>query len=225
MDLDKLEKLANLVLRDLKLEIQDEFYLNSNDLKAKLINLLDISSNSLPDHQSLFSVPRTKIYVAYGLSNKEAISLVNHLLEIIELEKEFKKTTKKFNIFDSANEKINQAGSYFQKTDYHSVFSSLNTAFELLLKDKIGIPTTITGINTANIVEVLVKHKVEPYLYFKEVRKRVTDIDNKVKHQSYSPSKIDAINGIRAMEDLILRLKNKELNLTQEVKNKICEGL
>jgi len=133
--------------------------------------------------------------------------------------------TKELKIFESAEEKMKQAGLAFEKADFSSVFHCLNTSFELVLKDKIGIPTTITGINTSNIVEVLVKHKVESYLYFQEVKKRVTEIDNKIKHQGYSPSKIDAINGIKAMEDLISRLRDKELKLTEEIKNKICEGL
>jgi hypothetical protein len=39
------------------------------------------------------------------------------------------------------------------------------------------------------------------------------------------PSKIDAINGIKAMEDLISKNRAKELALTEDVRNKICEGL
>jgi hypothetical protein len=128
-------------------------------------------------------------------------------------------------IFESADEKMKQAGLSFSKEDYSSTFHNLNTAFELIIKDKVGIPTTITKINTANIVEVLIKYKIEPHLYLNEVRKRVIDIDNKTKHQGYLPSKIDAINGIRAMEDLISKLRNKELVLSDEVRNKICEEL
>jgi hypothetical protein len=132
---------------------------------------------------------------------------------------------KDLKIFEGAEEKMKQAGLCFENGDFPSTFHSLNTAFELILKDKIGIPTTITSINTSNVVEVIVKYKVEPYLYLNEVRKRVLDIDNKIKHQGYAPSKIDAINGIKAMEDLIARLRNKEIELTEEVRNKICEGL
>lgn len=95
----------------------------------------------------------------------------------------------------------------------------------MILKDKVGIPTTITKINTSSIVEFFAKYKVEPYLYLKEVKKRVVEIDNKIKHQGYSPSKIDAINGIKSMEELISKLRNKEIELTEEVRNKIHKGL
>lgn len=226
MNLEKLEKLAGLVLKDLKGgPISTNYIYSSEGLKVKFKNLIINAYKILPEHKHVFEGPIISCETFFGLTIGNAISITNHLLEIIQLEKTFQNSIDGLKIFDSAQEKIKQASLSFKTGDFHSVFSCLNTAFELLLKDKIGIPTTITGINTANIVEVLVKHKVEPYLYFKEVKKRITEIDNKIKHQGYAPLKIDAINGIKAMEDLNSKLKDKELNLTQEIKNKICEGL
>lgn len=222
MDLDKLEKLANLVLKEFPI-VQygsSKSFIYYPECAAAFNNLMAVASKTLPEHKLLFDSAITSI------SNmNEAKRLIRHLLDIIEIEKISSLRVKEMKVFQSAGEKMKQAGLSFQNEDFPSTFHSLNTAFELVLKDKIGIPTTITGINTSNIVEVLIKHKVEPYLYFKEVKKRVTEIDNKIKHQGYSPSKIDAINGIKAMEDLISRLRDKELKLTEEIRNKICEGL
>jgi hypothetical protein len=95
----------------------------------------------------------------------------------------------------------------------------------LVLKDKLGIPMTITKINTSNIIDILIKHKIEPYLYLAETRKHILLIDNKIKHQGFSPSKADCINAIKAMEELIFRLKNKEIELNEDIKSKIYEGL
>lgn len=128
-------------------------------------------------------------------------------------------------IFESGEEKLKQAGLTFKSEDYVSTFNNLNSAFELIIKDKIGIPTTIPNVNTANIIEVLVKHEIETYLYLNEDRKRVIDIDNKVKHQGYSPSKIEAINGITAMENLVSHLRKLDLNIPDDARSKICEGL
>jgi HEPN domain-containing protein len=223
MDLEKLEKMAQLVLAELGSSYSSLSYYPK--LEASFKNLMQIANQALPEHRELFSVAYTSVDRAHNdLDVQEAKSIIRHLLKIIEIEKRSDAKVKEMKIFESAEEKMKKAGLSFHNGDFCSAFHSLNTAFELVLKDKIGIPTTITGINTANIVEILVKHKVEP-LYFKEVKKRVTEIDNKIKHQGYSPSKIDAINGIKAMEDLISRLRDKELNLTDEVKNKICEGL
>ena len=128
-------------------------------------------------------------------------------------------------IFESAEEKIKQASLSFRNNEYTSTFHNLNTALELVLKDKIGIPTTITKINTSRIIDILFKHKVKPYLYLVEARKHVLLIDNKIKDQGYSPSKIDSINGIKAMEELISKLRGKEIKLTEEIRNKIYQGL
>jgi hypothetical protein len=143
----------------------------------------------------------------------------------MKLEKESNSLIKEMKIFESAEEKMKEVGFCFQKEDYVSTFNNLNTALELILKDKVGIPTTITNVNTANIIEILVKYKVEPHLYLDEVRKRVIHIDNKVKHQGYIPSKIECINGIKAMEELISKLRTADIKLSEEIKNKIYEGL
>jgi hypothetical protein len=227
MDLDKLEKLANLVLKDLHTASYPSYpILKYPNLEAKFRNLLQVSYSVFPEHKELFTTSANRIYEGANLLSVDgAIYVVNHILQILDIEKSCSSKAEKMKIFESAEEKMKQADLSFQKEDFASTFHCLNTAFELILKDKIGIPTTITKINTSNIVEILVKHKVEPYLYFQEVKKRVIEIDNKIKHQGYSPSKIDAINGIKAMEDLISKLRKKEIELTDEVRNKICEGL
>lgn len=218
MDITKLESLAKVVYNKLPLTL---VALSINpQYDAPFKNLLIVATEVLPDYTEFFS----QTYKRVG-NTVEARAAIIHLIELIGIEKTVNAQVKEGRIFDGAEAKLKQAGLSFSEGDFSSVFNCLNTAFELIIKDKVGIPTTITNVNTANIVEVLVKHKVDPFLYVNEVRKRVIDIDNKVKHQGYSPSKIDAINGIKAMEDLVAKMKDHELILTDEVKNKICDGL
>ena len=140
-------------------------------------------------------------------------------------EKESKVLINEMKIFHSADEKIEQAKFCFQNEDYPSVLHSLNTSLELVLKNKLGIPATKLNINTSNIIDILAKYKIEPYIYLIEARKYVLNIDNKIKHTGYSPSKIDCINGMKAMEELIDKLRNINLELSEEIRNKIFEGL
>jgi hypothetical protein len=217
MDLEKLEKLAKLVLHDLP---HSGSFERKPHFAARFRNLMIMAAETLPEYKGLFDLAQHSVNECY-----QANSVIYHLLEILKIEKESNLLIKEMKIFEGAEEKMKQAGLSFQNEDYVSTFNNLNTAFELIIKDKVGIPTTITKIKTANIIEVLVKEKVEPHLYFNEVRKRIIDIDNKVKHQGYSPTKIDAINGIKAMEELLNKLRNVDLNLSDEVRNKICEGL
>lgn len=227
MDLEKLERLAELVLDDLsEYSSASEDISNYSELEARVKNLMNVAQKCLADHTELFATTYRKIDAEHTyLRIYQAKSIIRHLLDIIKMEKTSEKKIEEMKIFDSANEKLKQAGLSFRNEDSASVFHNLNTVLELVLKDKLGIPITITKINTSRIIDILVKHKVEPHLYLAEAKKRIVMIDNKVKHQGYSPSKIDCINGIKAMEELISRLRNKEIKLTEGIRNKIYEGL
>jgi hypothetical protein len=221
MDLEKLEKLAKLVLAEMPASSASSYPFSIYpQLEMKFRNLMAIASETLPEHQVFFNIALKRVD-----GSDDAKLAIRHLLEIMKLEKESNSLIKEMKIFQSAEEKMKEVGFSFQKEDYVSTFNNLNTALEIIIKNKVGIPTTIAKVNTANIIEVLVKYRVEPHLYFDEVRKRVIDIDNKVKHQGYCPSKIESINGIKAMDELIAKLRNMDMKLTDEIKNKIYEGL
>jgi len=225
MDLEKLEKMAKLVLKDLG-SFSDR--LDANPEKASIFkNLMTVTLKTLPDHKELVANAYREVDETYGLYAYQARSIVRHILAIIEIEKASESKTRAMKIFDSANDKLKQANLSFQKgeANYPTVFHNLNTALELILKDKLGIPTTITKINTSTIIDILVKHKVKPYLYLDEAKKKVLMIDNKIKHQGYSPSKIDCINSMKVMEELISKLRDKEIKLTREIRDKIYQGL
>ena len=221
MDLDKLEKLIKIVGKDLREGgINDLKYYA--DLLAKVNNIIVVSLITFPEYTELFrsfykDIPNTNKYAA--------LSMLDHILEIIKLEKTSLTKIKERKIFESAEDKLSQSNISLRNNDYPSVFHNLNTALELAIKDKLEIPTTITKINTTNILEIMVKYEIGPSAYLNEVKNRVVFIDNKVKHQGYIPSKIECINAIKSVEDLFQRLKSIEIKLSDEIKNKIYEGL
>jgi hypothetical protein len=216
--------MAKLVLKKFPSYKSGSIYYKE-ELAIEFRNLMNVASMVLPEHRQLLTDAYASSRNYDGIDMDDAYGIVNHLLEIIEIEKTSEKKVKELKIFEGAEEKLKQAGFSFRKDDYTSTFNNLNTGLELVLKDKIGIPSTITSINTSNIMDILAKYKVEPYLYLEEVRKHVLVIDNKIKHQGYIPSKIDCINGIKAMEELIAKLRNTDMKLTEEIRNKIYEGL
>ena len=224
MDLEKFEKLVRLVLVALSKYTGLYPVKRYGDLEAKAKNLLILASKALPEHAKLFTVAYRRIDENV-LTVEELRSLIFHILDILEIEKTSRENIREMKIFESAEDKLKQAVLSFRKDDYPSTFHNLNTALELVLKDRLGIPTTITKINTSKIIDILVKHKVGPYPYLIEAKKHVVMIDNKIKHQGYVPSKIECINGIKAMEELISKLRSKEIKVTEEIRNKIYEGL
>ena len=224
LEMNKLEKLALLVLDEIGVTYGSFKY--HPILEASFKNLMQVANNSLPEHRELFSVAYLSVDSRdISLTIDDAKTVIHHLLKIIEIEKSMDAKVKAMKIFEGAEQKLEQAANSFRNADYCSTFHNLNTALELALKDKLGIPTTLRGINTSNIMDILTKYKVEPYLYLEEARKHVLVIDNKVKHQGYSPSKVESINGIKATEELLAKLKNSELRITDEIREKIFAGL
>jgi len=226
MDLEKLIKIADLIKEDLKKVRRKHIsFYDDPVLYAKIEHLVALSQKVLPQlrtftqntwrlFQDLEEIPTSKI-----------ISMIDYILEILELEKATDSKIEEMKIFEGANEKIKQAVSSFKKEDYTSAINNLNTALELVLKDKLEIPTTITKINTARIIDICIKNKIGPYPYFSEARKHICSIDNKIKHQGYSSSKIDCINAIKSMEELVSKLRDKKIKLNEDSRNKIYAGI
>lgn len=227
MNPKKFEKVVISVKRDLK--NFDGTYISritNSTLYAKVKNLITLSLNTLPEHKTFLTTAWDNWdHHTYGRSKLEIISIIDYILELLRLEKSAQSKIAEMKIFESANEKFKQAVQSFQKGDYSSTIHNLNTALELILKDKLEIPTTITKINTSKIIDIGVKYELGPYTYLSEAKKHVCLVDNKIKHQGYSPSKIDCINGIKVMEELISKFRDKEIKLTEEIRKKIYAGI
>ncbi len=219
MDLEKLEKMANLVLKKLNSHSYARFQINPH-LEVEFKNLMVLASNSLPDYRELFILSYKKVS-----NTSEAKSVVRHILEILEIEKSSALKIKEDKIFEGVEDKLKQASTSFRQGNFSSVFHTLNTALELVLKDKVEIPTTLTGINTSNVIELLVKEKVHCYRYLDEAKKRVTLIDNKIKHVGYTPTEPECISALKAVHELMSKLKNKEIKISEELRNKIFTSL
>ncbi|MHA1789881.1 MAG: hypothetical protein ACTSXT_11750 [Candidatus Helarchaeota archaeon] len=193
-----------------------------NSLLVQFKNIMNNGIKILPDHQDIFSISYQN---AGNFTKRESINMLKHIKELIEIENIAVEKIEELKLFESAEEKIKQASISFRNEQYTSVLHNLNSAVELALKEKLDIPVTIPSINTTKIIEILVNEKIGPYAYFNEVKKRVTFIDNKVKHQGYLPSKIESLNAIKSTTDLLNKLKPINIKLTNEVKNKIYQGL
>lgn len=223
MDLDELEKtvrhVKNLVS---KKWVGGSGLIYQPYLHVEVKNLLFQSSKLLQEYEYFFT---ESISSCYGFDKNETIMLLDRVRLIIQSERKIKVQIVEKRLFDSADDKVQQASNSYKNEEYSSAFHSLNTAIELALKDKLDIPVTITGINTSNVIEVLVSQKLGAYTYLDQAKKRVVVIDNKIKHTGYSPSKSECISAIKSIEDLLPRLRKSKITLSEDVKQKIYEGL
>ncbi len=189
--------------------------------QAAIENIIQLSPKFLPEHKAFFERALQDWKSDPFKNSRFALEILNYILKLLKLEESAKKELDNMKIFSSSEDKLKQSVISFRNEDYPSTINNLNTALELLLKDKLGIPTTISKINTVKIIEILVKHKIGPYTHFQEAKKHICLLDNKIKHQGYCPTTIECINGIKVMEELISKLRNVNLELDKEVRKKI----
>ena len=221
MNIEEFEKLLKLA----KKHIEDSGIFLSSTSEAYLDNIIEMSFEFLPEEKTFLDRIKKDMRPGSLVSSSFAKQIVDSLIEFVEIEKSVQKDVLEAKIFESAEDKLKQAGISFRKEDHPSVINNLNTALELLLKDKLGIPITISKINIVRIIDILVKNKIGPYVYFSEAKKHIVLVDNKVKHQAYIPTKIECINAIKIMEDLISKLRDVDIELDEDVRKKISKEL
>jgi hypothetical protein len=94
MDLEKLEKMAKLFLKETPNGHSLLAY--NSAFAAKFSNLMQLASHVLPDHQALFMSAVSKINSSFTLS--DAVSITWRLLDILETEKYRARQTSKIKI-------------------------------------------------------------------------------------------------------------------------------
>ncbi|MFQ6130208.1 MAG: hypothetical protein ACE5OT_05335 [Candidatus Hadarchaeaceae archaeon] len=222
MKKSELEHITKSLRKELKSHLSYVQLKSHSTLFSKFINLISIATKELPEHKVFFNSEWAE---RYSINVSDAVEFCDYILELLELKTRSEKRIGKRNIFQEAEDKLKEAGVSFSKSDPTSVINNLNTCIELVLKDKLDIPMTITKINTDKIIDICIAHKVGPVEYLKEIQKHVIEIDNGGKHQGYSPSRKDCINAIKATEDFLKKAKKSSFKVKEEIKEEIYSGL
>lgn len=219
---DKLRILITRLLPELD-QLSQSYLLYAQSIpNSKFDYVLHLAKEQIPDLEPfIYSIQKRSQDFAVG----DAVRCCKYILEILDLEHTFKINVDDNNIFQGARDKLNEASTCFRNDEYVGTINNLNTCLELLLKEKFRIPTTIKGINTAKIIELAIKYDLGPIKFFEQARKHVTDVDNKIKHVGYTPSKSDTIHAIKSMEELSRELENCSIELTDQIINKIYSGI
>jgi HEPN domain-containing protein len=215
---------VKILLINIRKKLQASAYRYSAPNESEIIeyqNLFTLIESFLSEHHEFIK----RAYYNKG-SREEMISSLNYLEIILDMKLEEikdKDKEKPKNFLDSAQDKLKQAGLSFDNKDYSGVSNKLNTAVELAIKDALDIPSTINGINTSKILDILISNKLGPVEYLREVKKHVL-MDNLVKHQGMSPIESRAVTAIAAVENLFKKLK-EPVNISEEIKDKIWSGV
>ena len=148
-----------------------------------------------------------------------------YLIKLIEMQTTRTSSGSPQKLFAAASDKLAEATTAFKSEDYSGVIQCCNTAIELELKHGLHIPTTITKINTAKIIELCLSYKVGPQPYLSELRSHVVNLDNEIKHRGYNPSKTDSVKAIKATEEFLTEWQNSKLTISNEFQESIYRGV
>ena len=217
MEMYKLKSYAIMLRDQLKNWDSNEFVSSSDRLKIK--NFFRLAKDTLPSHSTYITEEQSEVDSYYHVG--EALSAINHIVEIIDIEQMTPPDIKQA-LFESSLDKYKKCKLFYEENDFTSLFNNINSSLELLLKESLELPTT-SKIPTSNMIDKLVKHKIEPYLFLDVNRKKIIDIDNKVKHSGYIPSKKDAIDAMKSMEDTLNKLHGNKIVLPQNVRDELYE--
>lgn len=218
---DKLRILTEKLLLELK-DDTNVFLKDSYILNSKFDYILDFAQKEVPDIGLFLLTMKTRPSYFGG---RQAIQCCKYIIDLLDIEDSLKMNIERGDIFQGARDKLDEASVCFRRDDYSGTINNLNTCLELILKEKFSIPTTIKKINTAKIIDIAIKYDIGPTKFFSETRKYVTEIDNKIKHMGYSPSKEESIHAIKIMEEFIRNFDKYQITLTEEIINKIYSGV
>jgi hypothetical protein len=190
---------------------------------AKIADLVEIASKALPEHDGFFKRFKKQFLMnfPYDVIQPSIVEgFCDYVIELIDAERMAGQKEKEGKLFLSADDKIVQAGKAFRREDRTGVFNELNTAVELMLKKKLGIPITIKKINNAKILDVLIAEGIGPGDFLKAVRKCLC-LTGDVKHRAFNPTEQQCVLALASVEELRRELEKAPIGLPEKVKEKI----
>ncbi len=199
---------------------------SNSTLYAKYLDFLTEAKGRLSKHntffdKTIFQVTHNSQY--YKLD--DAIEAIDYTVQLLILEEKEEHNRDNLKLFKSVDDKIAEVNAGFKKEDWDGVMNDLNTALELLLKEKLSIPTTITDLHTGWIIDYLVRIKKGPTQFLAEAKNKICKFDNKIKHTGYSADKIVCVDAIKALEDLKKHIEKVQINLTEDETKELYKSI
>jgi len=178
----------------------------------------------LPSHEQIIKSEYNSITSSfYSPRDFQIYRLLEHCIDLLEIGFSGEEEIEGGQVFLGIKEKLKQAGQSFRNQDYSGLFSSLHTAVELTIKDKLGIPLNIGEIKIGRVIGVCIRNRVFPgrETMLKDLNEKICQIDNKVKHFGYNPSPDEADKALLVAEQSLRVLEKDSPNLEEGVRKEI----
>jgi len=142
------------------------------------------------------------------------------------LDRKLGQDLKEHKSFLGPSDMIKKAGLALREGHEEYCVHLCDSTVEAFLKEVFDVPSTIVGAGSVKFLsECMILNVPEGMsLYLKEVKNKVCQMNNQVKHKGYVPSKLDAINALKVTEELYAR-RRRFFDLSEEDKRKIQVGI
>ncbi len=159
---------------------------------------------------------------------KKLTLLLDYLLSLIsDFNKSETAVDTEEKVFLEARERFSNASKAFKQEDYPSCIAHIHSALERALKKKLKIPPTLKDIKIGPLIGFCIRNKVFPGLemFLKELDKKANSIDNAFKHQSYQPTKAEALEALSLGESFIAEIENAQPNLQTNFHEELAKSI
>lgn len=222
MDSEKVETL----LKELKTNIKrGNVYYDNPKIKRQFSQLIKFSMKLLPEQKAKLEEFKTKVldrpHGPFGSDILNSCKTISQLSEKkITIELKSKKA------FHNYSDLLNQAKLALRQGQEDHSINLCDSAIESFLKEMFDVPSTIVGAGSVKFLSecMILNIPNGMELYLKEIKNKVCQMNNQIKHKGYVPSRLDAINSLKAIEELFIR-KNRFKSLTIAEKRKIQVGI
>ena len=219
------EKIAELI-DELKSKIKkgDVYYANQG-IKNSFSKLMKSAEDIFPEKKLKIQELKTNVLSRnHGPYGSDILAACNELVILMEKKKE--KDIKEKKAFLNSKDLFEKAKIVFRNGDEAYSITLCDSAVETFLKEHFDVPSTIIGAGSVKFLSECMILNIPRGLnmYLKEVKNKVSQMSNQIKHKSYVPNRLDAINALKATEELFVR-KSWFENLTFEEKRKVQAGI
>ncbi len=221
MEIEKLE----WFLSQLRTVKNGEVYYDNNTVKRQFSELIRLSISAIPEHQTKITDLRSKVMNRpHGPFGSDIISACQIITVLLEKTK--RKESKTAKQFLNSDDLLKQAGGALRNGQEAYSINLCDSAIEVFLKEMFDVPSTIVGAGNVKFLSECIILDIPPgmELYLKEVKNKVCQMNNQIKHKAYIPSRLDAINALKATEELIVR-KNRFRTVAVTEKRKVQAGI
>ena len=197
-------------------------YYDNSSLKKQFSELVAAAIKIFPEEKDkLVSLKVKVLQRPHGPFGADIINACEFVEKIIV--KKESKTSKSFLRYPDL---LKEAQLALRRDQQAYAIHLCDSAIEAFLKEMLDIRSTIVGAGTVKFISeciiLNIPNGIE--LHLKEAKNKVCQLDNQIKHKAYVPSKLDAINALKVIEELLSR-KERFKSLNEEEKKKIWDGI